>query len=225
MKIALIIRGKVRGPENRDAAEYLQENVDSLYNCLKPNENEVVKHLCSWNDEHSARIIEKKMFDSYLFLKEPPVEELKKIIKCTTNYAPGNENYAGAYGLFVNTRIILQQLCTDFSNYDYFVLGRPDIRIKINLDEWISDDYLMPNLRRNGPYSLNDQFFVAKPEVALAAWNFINIDTFNQIVTETADGGFEGVLGNIMKRNGVRTGFRNCTEYVFKWPFPDGRWP
>lgn len=201
-KIAILIRWPIRPDINSCLI-----NIENLIKQI--NWFEIETFFLTWADEKVSDFIKNdknKIIDNYIILKEPSLEYIETQLKtrCKVPWPLFDRNYK----MFWSQKLWLNFIISNWKKYDYIITTRPDLEIDlIDINKWLIEDiYIMPNpIDRDCDINIIwivDQFWVAKSKIMYNAWNYININTLNELYWNS--NWPEDCFNNILKLNNVK---------------------
>ena len=200
MKIAVIIRGLIR-PD----AETVINNINLLKETFKNHDTDFFFY--TWNNQKYQKIAEEFPEMEIHAMKELDDAQILTYFNGETQTQKRHGHVwkpANSYKMFWQTRLAIINTLDARRGYDYIVITRPDLRIRIdNLEPWFCDDYVMDSAHCHHNDRVGDQFGIGKPDVVFGAWNYKIVEMLNDFYLQTENP--EEVLYNIIRSNNITT--------------------
>lgn len=219
MKIAIVSRGLIRSSFGNDiysfneqSVQWCKENLDILKGCF--GGHDITTFFCSWKSVNAENYA--KNFDNCLLLKEPSKEEsLKNLPNFPVWFrTPSHNCYhtLSVYKFFFQSRQIVTAVENSNIPFDYVVMTRPDMRLKIDdTKEWMDGSYCVPGMSY---VNFNDHFGIAPAKMVYDVWKTSN-NVLSNVVEISLD--TEDVLKNIIKSLGISFNLKyNISQYFIK---------
>jgi len=225
MKIAIASRGLPRSGNidlhasfnsihtyKPEAIAWCRENLDILKNTFSGHE--ITTFLCSWNMQNAVEF--SSSFDYSSLPNEPTKEECFKFLPGQPIlYSKPSHAYYGstnAAKILIQTKEVMRLVRDSEQEFDYVIMTRPDIRIRLNNpDEWLTDKYVVPGYFY---VDFNDHLGAAPAKEMLKTWDFTD-EEMREVVSRSNDN--EDVIKSLLQRSGLpfQTN-RNMSEYTLR---------
>jgi hypothetical protein len=222
MKIALAMRGLVRGPaftENTFMKEYAasdvdwcSENLNILKDTFKSKGHEIETFLFSWTEQNTIEFVHKNKIDNLVLHKQPTLEDARKIVPAYPSDYGAGCNKIALYGVYMGWKTFFDTLNNSKQTYDYICFCRPDVRIRItDIDPWLSDCCIGPDVET---YPINDQFYIA-PYEQLIKMADLSIEAYNHGLSQSRNN--EAAFMLFLNQRGIsHRALSNFTDYNLK---------
>ena len=205
-KIAILFRGPIR------------PDVDTcIFNLNKLKESfigyNITTFVVAWENESSIEFQKRNIADHCLLLPMPTEEQIALDLKLDTSNDLHMKRFLvfgrNMYRQFISTHALLN-LMNSKENYDWAVITRLDIKIKINPSLYKNDNaYTAADVQK---FPINDQFGIGRPSIVQKAWDYENMDNMANLIK--TNGNPEEVLQMQMKQREVTYKDANVIEYV-----------
>jgi hypothetical protein len=162
----------------------------------------VSSFLCSWDCENASAL--GAHFDSVALLKEPTHEESFNRLPHQPIWFSDSSHYchntASLYKFFYQSRHIVSEVKNTGIDFDYIVMTRPDLRIRIsNINNWLNDYYNVPGMSY---VNFNDHINISTRNNMFSVWNYSD-EYLDDVVKQSLD--TEDVLKKLVTNCGIQS--------------------
>lgn len=186
MNIAIIFRWPIR-----PNVEVVEKNIKYLLKQFDLYKTDT--YLISWADKELFSLIDKKIIDNVIFLKEPTDEFISKKLVTKSKYEWSM--FERSYKMFWSQKLILDFIKWTNIGYDYLVISRPDMKVDIlDIKKCLSSEkYIIPaneefiknHKKDSEDISIVDVFAMWPFNKLDKVWNYDNLENLNRLYWES----------------------------------------